>query len=294
MKQLASHQRGVALLIVLWMSLLLTVVAGGFAYHTQVEGLLTRRAVDHVKATEAAQAALAMAVYQLKQPNPLHRPWADGRPYQLIFEDVELRLRIQDESGKISLNRSTHDQLQKLFASAGVEDTRSSALADAVLDFVDGDDLVRLHGAEAADYAAGGVIHTPKNAPFVVLEELLMVYGMDYSLYQQIAPGVTPYGDHSAPDWRLAPKTVLRAVPDMDDGFIEEFVQARFEQTTTELLPTWPDGRQLSAFAGRGPIYTIEIDATLPNNSVNRIKAVVDISKTSGPLPFGLLVWQPD
>lgn len=284
------HQRGVALLIVLWLSVLLTVVASGFAYNTRIASLATRHFVDDVIGREAAMAGLEMAVHQLQMPDPNQRPWADGRPYTLVFEQTELTVRIQDESGKLSINRATQPQLVALFTSVGLEEDAVLALADAILDFIDADDLVRIHGAEAADYTAAGLPHIPKNAPFIVLEELLQVYGINETLYKRIAPALTPYGTNRQPDWRLAPEAVLKMIPDTTNEFIEGYLQTRFDITSpTELLPTLPNGQQFSVYAGRGPIYSLSIDAKLPNNTITTLKAVVDINKAANNKAYELL-----
>ncbi|MFT7389559.1 MAG: general secretion pathway protein K [Candidatus Endobugula sp.] len=295
MKQsvLSLHrQRGVALLIVLWMSVLLTAVAGGFAYNSRIESIATRSAINDVLAIEAARAGLELTINQIQRREIELRPWADGRPYKIRFEKLELIIRIQDESGKIAINRASQNQLKELYASVGLEEEKALALADATLDFMDVDNLIRIQGAEADDYLAAGYLHSPKNTAIITLEELLQVYGMEYATYQKVAPALTAYGNQKRPDLRLAPEAVLRTVPDMTDEFINDYLIERFDQTSnTKLLPAWPDGRQLTAYAGRGPIFSITIDVILPNKVEKRFKGVVNTRNSNGHLPYELLVW---
>ena len=101
------NQKGVALLIVLWMNVLLTVVGGSFAYNAQVEGLLARRAIDELRGGQAARAGLELAVYQLKQSCIECRPWADGRPYKIAFDG-----RNQIESIALPLTNEVKSEFQ--------------------------------------------------------------------------------------------------------------------------------------------------------------------------------------
>ncbi|SFR59945.1 general secretion pathway protein K [Marinobacter gudaonensis] len=280
------------MLVVLWLSLLLTVVAAGVAYNSQVEGLLTRRAVDRVSLLAAANAGIQMAVYQLRHPNPKFRLWADGRPYSKEFEGVDLIIRIEDESGKLGLNRVSQEQLKKLFVSAGAEEKQADSLADAVLDYRDADDLVRVHGAEQADYEAAGLMSGPRNAQFLVLDELLQVYGMNYQLYQKVAPALSVHSQNPTPDLRLAPREVLMMEPGVTEEFVDMFLQARYGETSiSAALPTWPGGKQLGVFRGRGPVFNIEVTAMTPNNLTSRIRAVVDTERKSRFAPFTVLRW---
>lgn len=274
----AARQQGAALLIVLWMSVLLTTLIAGFAYNSQVEGLLGRRAVDRLQGIEAARAGLELAVYQLKYAQPEQQLFADGRPYELEFNGVRLTIRVQDESGKISLNHAQTKQLTDLLVSTDLDKEKAVEIADAILDFRDRDDLQRLHGAERADYIAAGLASGPKNNDFIATGELLQVYGMNYELYQKIAPALSVYSTLTEPDWRLAPKAVIATADNMTSEFIDEFMQSRFTQTfPEERLPVWPDGKELSVYAGNGPWYTVNIKAILANQSVTYLQAVINV-----------------
>jgi general secretion pathway protein K len=287
-----KKQSGVALLVVLWGSILLTVLVTGFAHHSQESSMLSRRAIDRLQVIETAKAGLELAVRQLQHPDLQQRLWADGRPYRIKFEGVELVIRVQDEKGKIGINNAGADTLVLLFKSVGIEQELATRIADSVIDYRDEDDATRLYGAETADYHRAGLPYGAKNNSFITLEELLQVYGINYDLYQKIVPALSIYASSPQPDWRLAPKAVLAMEPTLDVDFIELFLKARHAATSAgEVLPAWPDGRQFTAYQGSGPIYTINIEATLANQAIRQITAVVHTEENDSFFPFSIKHW---
>src|SRR5207244_5133939 len=120
---------------------------------------------------------------------------------------------MQDEGGKIDLNRSAGSVLQGLFTSVGVAPASAERLADAIADFRDADNLRRPNGAEDADYAAANLPYDAKDAPFATTEELLQVLGMTRALYDRVAPLITVYSPRRDVNLATAPPEVLRALP---------------------------------------------------------------------------------
>ena len=91
-----------------------------------------------------------------------------------------VRYGLMDESGKINLNAisqlnlSEDEQVSLLLFLPGM----TYETADAILDFLDEDDLPRAYGAESEYYSGLAPPYTPKNGPLDALEELLMVRGV--------------------------------------------------------------------------------------------------------------------
>lgn len=94
--------------------------------------------------------------------------------------------------------------LTELFIGVGVEDDAAIALAAAIQDWRDPDDLVSPEGAEDDEYIAAGLDWGPKNAPFDMVSELLQVLGMTPELYRLIERSVTVYGGQSRPNLAFA------------------------------------------------------------------------------------------
>lgn len=82
----------------------------------------------------------------------------------------------QDAGGLFNLRRARAAELIALLRALGVTDDKAAALADTLLDYVDADDLVRVNGAEAAEYSAAG-LPAPRNAPLQMPGELQRIVG---------------------------------------------------------------------------------------------------------------------
>jgi general secretion pathway protein K len=116
---------------------------------------------ERARLSAAADAGLARAVHGLGLEGSTRWP-IDGRPQTMAFGDVVLTVTVEDERGRIALNRADEGTLQRLFAAAGADTSRAQALAAAVEDWRDADDEARPGGAEAPDYAPFGI--APRNA----------------------------------------------------------------------------------------------------------------------------------
>jgi general secretion pathway protein K len=191
-------QSGVALIAVLWLLVILGVLSSALLKSTHFDVLATSNERCRLQASYAAQAGVADATEQLNrwvavaqvaarggtpaagllpaaagasEPGLLlqfERPLGDGR-YRVVAVDVNSR---------INVNLATEQMLTTLLEEAGRPVNEAEGLAQAILDWIDGDDLRRAQGAEAVEYRRLGLDHLPRNGPIATLEELLHVRGM--------------------------------------------------------------------------------------------------------------------
>ncbi len=92
----------------------------------------------------------------------------------------QVRYGISDESGKLNLNALSSlglDETQQLTLLMSLPDM-TEEIADAILDFIDEDDEVRLYGAEYDYYLSLAPPYEPTNGPIGSLNELLRVRGV--------------------------------------------------------------------------------------------------------------------
>lgn len=97
----------------------------------------------------------------------------DGTWYQL---DNGAVVALQDARGLINLVTAPRAWKERLLGTYGIEVSQAQALVDALEDYVDEDNLVRLQGAEADEYLRRGML-PPRNLPLTSSAELLRVYG---------------------------------------------------------------------------------------------------------------------
>lgn len=287
-------QRGVAFIVVIWLMALLVVLLGAFALITRTEGMQARYMYDSTVARYGAEAGVNQAAYFLSVPDPELRWIPDGRRYSFDFDTTKIEVQVTDESGLIDLNVADVGTLTELFIGMDVEQDQADALAAAIQDWRDPDDLVTPNGAEEAEYAAAGYEWGPKNAMFDMVSELLQVLGMTPEIYRRVEPAVTVYSGQSRPNLAFAPLEILSALPGMTPELAQEIIDIRHNWDPSSGMPPpiLPDGTPLMAQGGTGT-YSIESRATLPNGSWAQVDATIRLGGggVSG-MAYIVLRWQ--
>ena len=210
-----QRQSGIALVLVLWITILVTVASGAFALMARMDQLEANALLSGTQARMIAEAGINLAAVALRDPDELSRPIADGRPYPRMIDGVLLEVRITDERGKLDINAADEQTLFNLFVNNGVAAGDAELLAAAIIDWRDSDAVERVNGAEEEAYLAAGLQVGPANRAFMMVEELLQVLGMSYELYRKIEPGVSVFSRSGAPDIAYAPAEALLAMADI-------------------------------------------------------------------------------
>ena len=293
-----TQARGVAFVLVLWVIAMLSILLGSFALIARTENLQARHLFDTTQARYAAEAGLNLAVFELRKADPLARWVGDGRPYRFGYGDADLEVSITDDNGKIDINASAQPGnlglLVNLFAARGLDHDKAEALAEAVVDWVDPDDLKQPNGAEIDDYEAAGLSYGPKNGPFDTVSELQQVLGMSYEIYSKLEPSLTIYSGRSAPNLANGDLGALMAT-----GCTEE--QARELQSQIHAMPPGDlaaaglvacDGTPIVA-AGGGLTYSVKSRATLPNGASTTLDATIRMGGINpAGRPYVILRWR--
>jgi general secretion pathway protein K len=190
-----SGDRGIAIVIVLWVVLVLSLLISGFAFTMHVETQVASYARKELKAEMLARSGIEVARMQLildaQSPtnsgfDALNQDWATN---ELLYVDHELgdgtfNVKVTDEESKIPINRVTDVQLKRLCGLLGVEPSDSDVIVDSILDWIEPGDLTRLNGAKSDYYESLSPPYRAKNAPMDRVEELLLIRGVTPELYQ--------------------------------------------------------------------------------------------------------------
>ncbi len=297
-----AGQRGIALVIVLWVIALLTVMALGLTTTQRTENALSRNQIDAARFRAAAEAALALTALNLMATPmdtvPIEEIWVpDGSPRPLRFDGIELRISLSNEASRVDLNRAPRDQLAALIEFAqgeeGYDEAARDAVADAIIDWRDQDDLTQLNGAEDGDYEAAGLPYGAGDQPFGSVEELRQVLGMSRDLYRRLAPGLTVDNESGQVEQRFASAAVLAAVQGLT---LEDAAQVVLERDQ----PVVPGAEVLSVGDRGGPLYRIRVMQDTPGGGSRQMEALVRVMRDERP-PFevlwrryGLLAGAPD
>jgi general secretion pathway protein K len=186
-----ANERGVALIVVLWIFIFLFVVAFEFSAAVREEATAAHRYRDETEGYYLALAGFQKGLYEFlnqptqraAQPDPKASDLFDGHWREEPLGAGGFRVRLVDEAGKINVNRVDEGTLRRVFVTLGVEEPRINVLVDSIMDWRDPDELHRANGAENDYYRSLTPPYTAKNGPLDSLEELLWIRGVSTELF---------------------------------------------------------------------------------------------------------------
>ena len=290
---LLRAQRGIALVMVLWLTVLITVIGSSFAYSMRGEALAARNTMSLAQARAAADGAVERTFFELSRPRVTQDPWwaADGQPHTWNDGDIALTVVAYDESARIDLNSAADPLLKGLLQNVGGldADTAQSVL-EAIIDWRDADDLRHPNGAEASDYQAAGSKVVPTNSPFESVGELQRVLGVTPALAARLVPNLTVYSRQAGVNLSTAGRDVLLSMPSATPEQVDAFIAARDEAIKNRLpLPPFPPAQGFAA--GASPVWRIHVVAKTPDGVTFARDAVVR-SMADPRRPLVTLLWQ--
>jgi len=284
------RQQGVALVLVMWVAVLLTVIAGSFIVERRTEAMIVGNSVSLARAEAAADAGVFRAIHDLYRSNVADSWKRDGTPHDWRFDGVPVRVEVRDESAKIDLNTAADPLFRGLLLSVGLRDEEAARILDAILDWRDADPLKRPNGAEEADYRSAGLSHRPANAPFQAIEELQLVLGMRPDIYRRLAPSITVFSRQAGVNPQLASREVLLAIPGLNTEVVDQYLARREEaRAAGQPLPPLP---QAGAFAaGVSMVATVRSDARLEDGTVY-VREAVALLRPVPRRPVTFVAWR--
>jgi general secretion pathway protein K len=301
-------KRGIALISVLWISVLLALIAASFTRTSRTEINLTRNMVENAKAEALADAAINRAALGLFSRPSQGGFRVDGTVYLWRFGDADILFKVTDEGGKVDLNAASVGLLRKLLRALGAGPEVSRAVSAAIVDFRDFDDDREQGGAEDRDYQQANLLQNAKDAPFELVAELQQVLGMTPRLYKLIEPLVTVHSGQARPHGKLA-DPIIQEILKRDAAFAEgksadesEDESEREEplEPTLDGAITRPQGSDAplalseDGTNARSPvsIFTIHAEARIEGGGVFARKAILRVGAQRGKA-FQVFVWQP-
>jgi general secretion pathway protein K len=195
------RERGVALIMVLWVIAILSVIAFEFGYAMRTEIKIIQNFQEELQLYALAEGGVERAIAELvykhdsrvrtkrktlkTEGSPSEKlEWVtDGRGYRLVFEGGSCEVRVIGEAGKININLVSEMLLRKVLTNLGVEGEARDIVVDSLLDWRDADDFYRLHGVENDYYQSLPEPYNCKNGNLDSIEELLLVRGVTPELF---------------------------------------------------------------------------------------------------------------
>lgn len=290
-RRVRARQRGIALVVALWVTILLTVVASSFAFSMRSEALAARNAVSAAEARAVADGAVERIAFELQRPRGPDAWSPDGRVHEWQDGAVAVRAVAFDESARIDLNSASQQLMMGLLQNVGGLDADAAqGVVDAILDWRDQDDLRRPHGAEAADYAAAGRKYRPSNGPFESVGELRLVLGVTPALYDRISGALTVYSQQAGINPATASRDVLLALPSATAEAVDAFIAQRQDALAANLpVPAFPPAQAFASAAAA--TWRVHAEAVL-DDGVTFVRDAVVRPSTDPKRGLVALLWQ--
>jgi general secretion pathway protein K len=277
----SNPERGSIAILALWGVALIFMLLAPVAFATRCELQIARNALAESRARLAAEAGTQLGLVRLLRRHDSGAVSFDGAPEAWRQGTTRVSIAITDEAGKIDLNAAPIEMLAGLFAGAGAPREAAALIACNVLD---------RRGDTAAGCSEGDTPHAGRR--FSVIEELAEVPGIDERLYGRVADSITVATGGSAIDPRVAPRTVLMAIPGATGNTVDEFIAARatLRDLTSGggLVPA-----AAAAFIMRSPGRDFTIAATAATTEGARYRAELQIRVTElGNQPYQVIAWR--
>src|SRR5207253_593704 len=313
------RERGVALLLVLWIFVVLGVLAVDFARYIRDDAMAAVNFAEETRAYYLALAGMSRTIYDADRQHERAAPGtpaqppddddedeplpADGQWHDGEFAGGHYTVRMTDEGGRLSLNKIDDALLTRVITNLmrGGNTTKGmdrratnevSTVVDSILDWRDADHLKRAHGAESEFYLKRRPPYRAKNGFFDSPEELLLVRGVTPALFygHDGIPGLrevfSVYSRSNNIHLRNASPAVLQALLGLDADSAADLVAQRdtdstgfFQQITTQVA----DPHLVQLMVEEEP-RTVLLEGradTQAQRNQSAVAAVVDLSSES-------------
>lgn len=185
------REKGSVLVVTLLVVFLLAAVVLSFSDETSVEMSLSGYSRDSEQAYQTARSGIQAALAVIngdknREVDTLNEEWAEVEKLPLsqeIMEGASVAVKVSDESGKLNLNILVDAkggvqevqtlQMKRLFRILGLQEDD----VDPLLDWLDQDDIERIHGAESNYYNGLEYPYASANGTLQTLDQLRMIKG---------------------------------------------------------------------------------------------------------------------
>ncbi|MCB1665385.1 MAG: general secretion pathway protein GspK [Pseudomonadales bacterium] len=244
------QQRGSVIIIVLWTTILLTILVTVMAGKVQLSARTAfhnREAATDLARIDSAmnQAEMELILETMQRPidyipetdedgnyrEPRNR--FNGQPLSLYYPaGDDMVVRIYDHTGKINLNNLRANEMRLLIEKRlGPDADRQQVneLVEAWSDWTDLNDQPGINGAERDYYESLDPPYSPRNnSELDSVEELRLIRGYD-ELFKDVNldAAFTIYGSTQTVNLNFATREAMQLLPGLNDELIEEIIAYR-------------------------------------------------------------------
>ncbi len=302
------NNKGMALIIILWIVVILETVVISLIYTTRMETKIVGWQQNSLKAVAIARAGVERVIAELyKDKNSFDSLDESWKTNPQIYENITVgdgsyTLTVDDEESKLNISRTSYPMLERFFNIVGFQDT--DLLCDSIFDWRDEDSDERNYGAEDSYYQNLVVPYDCKNGLFSTVRELKLVRGMEPYLFNEIENMLTIYANRI--NINTAGVEVLQCLPGFNDSLAEVIVGYResdpfkpdtYQQQIRSILElelgeekgTQTYNEVINSITVKSNSFKVHVKAQ-SGNIVKNVEAVIDRST----LPVRIIYWRED
>jgi general secretion pathway protein K len=288
-------ERGLALLIVLWVIVAASLVV--LTFNATVRSGLTfvSSEVEMTRSDALLDAGAEIAVSRLIDAEEGMRWRADGKSHTVSYAGADLIIAISDANGLIDINKADKMLLIPFLRQFLGSEANAVRLGDAIL-------LLRTKAsqslpppAESHTGIAATQSEVPKGLPFIDVAQLRSVNGMTPELYKRMVPFVTVYSRDGRIAPISAPNEVLAAIPNVTPADIDRLRSAA-TGTKKELAAAIADfSRHAGPFltSDPGPAYVVSVGVRRPGGKYAAGRVYVVATGLDTNAPYRLISKRP-
>ena len=245
----ADNTKASILIVALWSLCLLATFAVILGFGVRQKLTLVNRLDEREKLHFIAEAGVKKAISQIKEePEKNYDALKDDWSNSIVFREIDIgdgefsishdyineqtgltesRYGLIDEESKININKANQPILERLFRLVDFDEMQAQELAAAIVDWRDSDSelSIPLGSAEDSYYRNLEYPYEAKDADFEVLEEVLLVKGIDKNIFGKIKNYITIYGSGKI-NVNTASKVVLLALG-LSEDIVDKIVSFR-------------------------------------------------------------------
>ncbi|HEX9464556.1 MAG TPA: hypothetical protein VGB82_18310 [Alphaproteobacteria bacterium] len=260
--------------------ILLATLVLGFVADARTDLRIVRNNNEAAQARSVADAGVTLAILAVFDTAPATQWRGDGRAHNLSYNGGTIRVRIEDEDGKLDVNKASSQALRNLFDILRAEDP--ATIANAI-------DQQRRSVAEAAKL--GGNLDAVPPPAFLAMEELRGLPGMTSDLYNRLDQFVTMYSGNPGVDSQTAPAEVLKSMPGAQPAQIDAALARRAQAALAADAAVQTGGTASVAPQQALRVFSV-VSEGVTANGTRFVRAAV-VSLTGVPeAPVHFLAWR--
>jgi len=199
-----------------------------------------------------------------------NRYFLDGSFAAIDLFNRKTKISFQREAGIINLRAYHPEIIDGLLRYFGMEKNNRRIFVDSLMDWIDRDDLIRLHGVEKDYYEKLG--YSPRNGALLTVDEIILIKGMEEKIFDKTRPFMI-LGGLAGINPNVAPFEILMSLPDMTEEGAKRVISYRKKNPIVSVA-------SFSSISGIS-YFLYERLFTFTNGSMYVLKASTDFGENS-------------